>query len=214
MIASGRALSPLIASALCAAVLGGCSHHKAAMPLPAGLRGALLQDGAVAGVLDGRQPEHPAHAPEPTALLREAAQLREASDDLSTDDLLFLMSSPALIAVDTARRDEVRARLDARYALVGEIGAAPVLGQFFVSPVIVIPTPGYVAWFSFPLRLSADPDALRARRLLRVVDLDTGALLAESVEILRDDPEDASFSAKSIKMGLTEMGIPLQERNS
>ena len=202
---TGVQLMPVFAVAL-VSVAAGCSNYRGAYALLQHLQ--VDGDLAVGGLLDRRAgTTNGALSAHGTTMLAQRAGAPDESARLAAAEIDLLLSGPAELALNAGQLAALRQRVGHRYVLVGEEGREPVTHVLFWDVLIVVPSPWFAVAWNIPVAVSRKDGVPHATRVLRVIDLASATVVAESYELLRDAPDEGEFSDGEVNAGLTAMGL-------
>ncbi len=183
---------PLAAGlALLAVLTTGCvTQFRSAAPLATAEARVVAADLAVAGVLARRPGEAGTTEPAAAAALSAESGAPDASAKLSISDLSLLLASPARLRARSEQRRAIEQRVGHRFVLVGEASAAPTdeLRSWIVQ--IVIPIPFIWISFGIPFQYAANANVPHATTSTRIVDLESGAIVAATFQVDAGLPPD------------------------
>ena len=190
-------------------LVGGCSHYRSSMKLDASVNAHVVNDLAVGGILDRSAggESQPTIASEPTKLLIEMAQGVDRSTSMGPKTLGFLLQSPLELSMNAETLRKVQGVLGHRYVLLGAQGSSPVRHVVYWRPIIIIPAPYVIISFAFDVKVSQKANVAHASRLVRVVDLENATILAESLEVLRDDAAGSGFTRRQVLDALQAVNV-------
>ncbi len=202
----GAAFGRGILLAVAGAAAAGCSHNYAYLPLDPARHDAVMADLAVAGVLD-RRGDAAFTAKETTARLVDAAGTEDISAPFSPTALALLMAPPSELLINAEKLAKIRGIVGHRYLLVGQQGTAAIDRSFYWCPLVLLPFP-YVTLGSRTKEAAAEEyDVAQAAQILRVIDLEESAVIAEFHMVLGEPPDDAPAWSGSIRSALAAMAL-------
>lgn len=202
----GAASARVVLLAIAGAAAVGCSHNHAYLPLEPALRDAVKADLAVAGVLD-RRGDTPGASRETSARLAEAAGAADVSALFKPGPLAFLMATPAELFMSSEKLATIRRVVGHRYLLVGQQGAAPVDHYVSWCPYVLLPFPFATLGFRTVRTVSEEYEVAHAAQILRLIDLEEGAVIAECHTVLSEPPDGASAWRGEIRSALAGMAL-------
>ncbi len=189
-----------------AAAAAGCSHGRAYLALDREQREAVAADLGVAGVLDCRT-EKAVVAREATALLVNASGARDLSAVFGPDALAALTASPSGLLVQADALAKIRAAVGCRYVLVGRQGSALADRRVFWCPYVPLPFPYVSVGSQKSLQVSEQSEVAHASQILRVIDLQEAAVIAESHMVLSEAADPGGRWRGDIREPLAGMAL-------
>lgn len=148
--------------------------------------------------------------PAASARLAGASGIAFADADVAPELLDVLLGDPALLLVARSSLGELRALLDRRYALIGDVMACPVeersRWEVMVPPIW---TPIGLIFFlrTFPISYARRREVPHAAVVLRLVDLDSGRVESEFLAVSNFPPGEVGLSENIAKDGLQALGL-------
>jgi hypothetical protein len=204
---------PIRSVALMLALLMGATgcvtKFRTGAPLDEAQRSVVATDLGMAGVLARRPGGSGAKLPEASARFARLSGSEDRSAAMTEDDLEILLASPSALRGRVPKLRSLASQLGHRYALVGEASTAPTDERKNWIIQILVPIPFLWISFGIPVEYAATADAPHATVSARVIDLETGELLAASFELgsSLDADETPPLNNSAVSRALNLMSV-------
>lgn len=207
-----RSLSTWISVILAGAFASGCAlHHHGVVSVREDIRSGVQTDLAVVGALDLRQPTNQPslQSVEATRVLVGQIDLPNASEHVSPEDVATMLATPETIRGHAKELAQLERRVGHRYVLAGALVTVPVdETRRWVAEVS-----GTYMLVEIPFTYAHSPAAPYVAVALRVVDLESAEVIAESFEI-SPHCADGRFDEKYVASALLSLGLRRSEKTS
>jgi hypothetical protein len=182
----------------------GCAHYGSSLRVSRAVVSSVPGEAALGGV---ELACAGAEAPLVTQWLAAASGLPDLAHELAAVDRALLLEDPLRLWRERERRLALRDRVGRRYLLVGACRESRLADVGRWDALVVIPTSAVTAAFPVSVAAWQRPEVSRATLALRLVDLESGRIEGEVLEVLRATPAEAGFTKRYVDHAVASLGL-------